>query len=92
VPEPLALARDGGAKTLDFMQEDIYYRLGQRTGPDTCIDAVGTEPETCANWDSRVDKVKVAAFMGTDGPHVLRQAIQCCRNSGVVSIIAFNGD
>ena len=32
-----------------------------------------------------VDRVKVATFMGTDRPHVLRQAIHCCRNFGTVS-------
>lgn len=94
VPERLALARDGGAETLDFMQEDIYYRLQHLTnerGPDACIDAVGTEPETSASWDSRLDRIKVAAFMGTDRPHVLRQAIQCCRNFGVVSVVGVYG-
>ena len=38
-----------------------------------------------------VDRVKVATFMGTDRPHVLRQAIHCCRNFGVVSIIGVYG-
>ena len=38
-----------------------------------------------------VDRVKVATFMGTDRPHVLRQAIQCCRNFGIVSIVGVYG-
>jgi threonine dehydrogenase-like Zn-dependent dehydrogenase len=29
--------------------------------------------------------------MGTDRPHVLRQAIQCCRNFGIVSIVGVYG-
>jgi threonine dehydrogenase-like Zn-dependent dehydrogenase len=29
--------------------------------------------------------------MGTDRPHVLRQAIHCCRNFGVVSIVGVYG-
>jgi threonine dehydrogenase-like Zn-dependent dehydrogenase len=32
-------------------------------------------------------RAKVAMFMGTDRPHVLRQAIHCCRNFGTVSIV-----
>jgi threonine dehydrogenase-like Zn-dependent dehydrogenase len=38
-----------------------------------------------------VDRIKVATFMGTDRPHVLRQAIQCCRNFGTVSIVGVYG-
>jgi hypothetical protein len=49
-------------------------------GADACIDAVGTEPKTSASFDSVLDRAKVALFMGTDRPHVLRQAIHCCRN------------
>ncbi|MBV9115804.1 MAG: zinc-binding dehydrogenase, partial [Acetobacteraceae bacterium] len=94
VPERLALARDGGAQTLDFMEEDIYDRIQELThgrGADACIDAVGTEPETTASVDSVVDRIKVATFMGTDRPHVLRQAIHCCRNFGTVSIVGVYG-
>jgi len=85
VPERLALAQQSGATTLDFMKEDIYDRIQELTegrGADACIDAVGTEPETKASMDSVMDRIKVATFMGTDRPHVLRQAIQCCRNFG----------
>jgi threonine dehydrogenase-like Zn-dependent dehydrogenase len=94
VPERLALAQKSGATTLDFMKEDIYDRIQELTngrGADACIDAVGTEPETKASLDSVVDRIKVATFMGTDRPHVLRQAIQCCRNFGTVSIVGVYG-
>ena len=94
VPERLALARASGATTIDFMEEDVYDRIMQMTkgrGADACIDAVGTEPESRASLDSVIDRVKVATFMGTDRPHVLRQAIHCCRNFGVVSIIGVYG-
>jgi threonine dehydrogenase-like Zn-dependent dehydrogenase len=94
VPERLALAEAGGAETLDFMQADIYDALQDMTrgrGPDACIDAVGTEAETLASLDSVWDRAKVATFMGTDRPHVLRQAIHCCRNFGVVSIVGVYG-
>lgn len=94
VAERLDLARDSGAETLNFMDEDIYERIIAMTngrGADACIDAVGTEPHTTASIDSVVDRVKVATFMGTDRPHVLRQAIHCCRNFGTVSIVGVYG-
>jgi threonine dehydrogenase-like Zn-dependent dehydrogenase len=94
VPERLELARAAGAETLDFLEEDIYDRIQELThgrGADACIDAVGTEADAGASLDSRWDRIKVATFMGTDRPHVLRQAIQCCRNFGVVSLIGVYG-
>ncbi len=94
VPERLALARDSGAITLDYLDDDIYDRIIELTngrGADACIDAVGTESDPAASWDARVDRIKVATFMGTDRPHVLRQAIYCCRNFGTVSIVGVYG-
>ena len=79
VAERMAMAKAAGAETLDFMKEDVYERIQDLTsgrGADACIDAVGTEPETKASADSVMDRIKVATFMGTDRPHVLRQAIQ----------------
>jgi threonine dehydrogenase-like Zn-dependent dehydrogenase len=94
VPERMALAHRSGAITLDFRDEDIYDRVMELTsgrGADACIDAVGTEADASASWDSRIDRIKVATFMGTDRPHVLRQAIHCCRNFGTVSIVGVYG-
>jgi len=94
VPERLELARASGAETLDFHKEDIYERIQDMTkgrGADACIDAVGTEPDATSGFDSVIDRVKVATFMGTDRPHVLRQAIHCCRNFGTVSIVGVYG-
>lgn len=94
VPERKALAAEAGALVLDFKDEDIYDRIQDLTdgrGADACIDAVGTEPDTTASLDSVIDRVKVATFMGTDRPHVLRQAIHCCRNFGTVSIVGVYG-
>jgi threonine dehydrogenase-like Zn-dependent dehydrogenase len=94
VAERLDLARDAGAETIDFMKEDVYDRIQDLThgrGADACIDAVGTEPKTSASADSVIDRIKVATFMGTDRPHVLRQAIHCCRNFGTVSIVGVYG-
>jgi threonine dehydrogenase-like Zn-dependent dehydrogenase len=94
VPERLSLAEIAGAVTLDFMEEDIYDRVMELThgrGADACIDAVGTEADSRASLDSFVDRVKVATYLGTDRPHVLRQAIHCCRNFGTVSIVGVYG-
>jgi threonine dehydrogenase-like Zn-dependent dehydrogenase len=94
VPERLELARSAGAITLDLKNEDIYDRiqdLTQGRGADACIDAVGTEPDTSSGLDAVVDRVKVAIFLGTDRPHVLRQAIHCCRNFGTASIVGVYG-
>jgi hypothetical protein len=60
---------------LDFKKEDVYERIQELThgrGADACIDAVGTEAEPTASLDSMVDRAKVAVFLGTDRPHVLR--------------------
>ncbi|MEN2976600.1 glutathione-dependent formaldehyde dehydrogenase (plasmid) [Tistrella bauzanensis] len=94
VPERLDLARAAGAWTLDFTEEDVYDRIQDLTkgrGADACIDAVGTEASVASGLDAVVDRLKVATFMGTDRPHVLRQAIQCCRNFGTVSIVGVYG-
>jgi threonine dehydrogenase-like Zn-dependent dehydrogenase len=94
VPEQLQMAQAAGAITIDFMKDDVYDRIQDLTdgrGADACIDAVGTEPHTSASFDSMLDRAKVAVFAGTDRPHVLRQAINNCRNFGTVSIIGVYG-
>jgi len=94
VPERLEMARKSGAITIDFKAEDVYERIQELTGgrgADACIDAVGTEADATASFDSVIDRVKMATFMGTDRPHVLRQAIHCCRNFGTVSIVGVYG-
>ncbi|MFC0242388.1 zinc-dependent alcohol dehydrogenase [Rhodopseudomonas telluris] len=94
VPERLEMARASGAITIDFKDEDVYERIQDLTsgrGADACIDAVGTEPDTASGFDAVIDRMKVATFMGTDRPHVLRQAIHCCRNFGTVSIVGVYG-
>ncbi|WP_128255302.1 zinc-dependent alcohol dehydrogenase [Falsirhodobacter deserti] len=94
VPERLALAAQGGAETLDFRDVDIYDEIMARTegrGADACIDAVGTEADMLSGFSAVIDRVKMATFMGTDRPFVLRQAIMCCRNFGTVSIVGIYG-
>lgn len=94
VPERLALAEAAGALPLSFRDHDIYENIKELTkgrGADACIDAVGTEADATASLDSMIDRVKVATYLGTDRPHVLRQAIHCCRNFGTVSIVGVYG-
>ena len=55
-------------------------------GPDRCIDAVGAEAHAGGSFDAVLDKVKAAVALGTDRPHVLREAILCCRKGGTLSI------
>lgn len=48
--------------------------------------AVGTEADAGSSFDAVVDRAKAAAFLGTDRPHVLREAIMCCRKGGTLSV------
>ncbi len=90
VPERLAMARHHGrAEVIDFDAVKVYDRLMEMTGgrgPDRCIDAVGTEAHAGGAIDAVVDKVKASLFLGTDRPHVLREAIMCCRKGGTISV------
>jgi len=90
VAERLRMARDRGrAETIDFGSDDVYDRLMEMTsgrGPDRCIDAVGTEAHGRGSADAVLDRAKSALYLGTDRPHVLREAIMCCRKGGTVSV------
>jgi threonine dehydrogenase-like Zn-dependent dehydrogenase len=90
VPERLAMAQTHGkAETINFDDQDVYDTLMEMTGgrgPDRCIDAVGTEAHVGGSFDAVLDKAKEAVFLGTDRPHVLREAIMCCRKGGTLSI------
>jgi threonine dehydrogenase-like Zn-dependent dehydrogenase len=94
IPERLTLARQAGAETIDFRNESVHERINQMTkgrGADACIDAVGTEAAPGGSFDSVLDRAKQVAWVGTDRPHVLRQAINNTRNGGIVSIIGVYG-
>ena len=90
VPERLEMARvHGKAETIDFSQVKVYDALMEMTngrGPDRCIDCVGTEAAVGASADSMLDKAKAALYLATDRPHVLREAIFCCRKGGTISV------
>ena len=90
VPERLAMAEKyGKAETINFEDGGVYDRLMEMTagrGPDRCIDAVGGEAHSHGSPDALIDKAKAALMLGTDRPHVLREAIMCCRKGGTISV------
>jgi threonine dehydrogenase-like Zn-dependent dehydrogenase len=90
VPERLDMARTHGkAETINFDDGPVYDTLFTMTkgrGPDRCIDAVGAESNPHASADAVLDTVKSALKLSTDRPHVLREAIMCCRKGGTISM------
>jgi threonine dehydrogenase-like Zn-dependent dehydrogenase len=90
VESRLQMAADKGrAETIDFTESDVYDCLMEMTdgrGPDRCVDAVGCEAHGSGSFDAIVDKVKMATFLATDRPHVLREIIYSCRKGGTVSV------
>jgi threonine dehydrogenase-like Zn-dependent dehydrogenase len=94
IPERLEMARrQGQAITINYEEVNVYETLREMTagrGPDACIDAVGLEAHG-TTLDAWYDRVKHAMYMATDRPHALRQAINCCRKGGTVSIAGVYG-
>jgi threonine dehydrogenase-like Zn-dependent dehydrogenase len=90
VPERLAMAQQHGrAETINFDEVKVYDQLQEMTkgrGPDRCIDCVGAEAHAGGSVDAVVDKVKASLYLATDRPHVLREAIWCCRKGGTISM------
>lgn len=90
VVERLEMAsQQGRAETVNFDAVDVYDQLMEMTGgrgPDRCIDAVGCEAHAGGTLDGIIDAVKTATLLGTDRPHVLRQAIKSCRKGGTISV------
>jgi threonine dehydrogenase-like Zn-dependent dehydrogenase len=82
-------AKDGKAEVINFLEKDVYDTLMDWTkgrGPDRCIDAVGAEAHGHGTFDAVVDNIKQTAKLATDRPHVLREAIKCCRKGGTISV------
>jgi threonine dehydrogenase-like Zn-dependent dehydrogenase len=94
-PNRLELARARtGAEVLNYEDTDVNDALKYLTagrGPDACIDAVGMEAHHGSAPIEAYDRVKQAVRSETDRPHALRQAITCCRNGGVVSVVGVYG-
>jgi threonine dehydrogenase-like Zn-dependent dehydrogenase len=90
VLERLRMAAEfGKAETIDCSKVKVYDQLQELTrgrGPDRCIDAVGAEAHAWGSFDSVVDATKATIGLGTDRPHVVREAIMCCRKGGTISM------
>jgi threonine dehydrogenase-like Zn-dependent dehydrogenase len=86
----LQLARDrAGAEVINYEEQDTYETLMMMTGgmgPDACIDAVGMEAHAPGLLQA-FDQVEQMMRIESDRPIALRDAIRCCKNGGVVSII-----
>jgi threonine dehydrogenase-like Zn-dependent dehydrogenase len=95
VPARLKLAseRAGATDTLNYEEVDLQEALQELTagrGPDSCIDAVGTESHGPAPVYA-YDRVKQALMLESDRPIALRQAIRACRNGGTISVVGVYG-
>jgi threonine dehydrogenase-like Zn-dependent dehydrogenase len=89
VPERLAMAKAGGATTIDFGEENVVERLNDLTGgwgPEKCIDAVGMEAHATGSIDALYDRAKQAVMLETDRSHALREMIYVCRPAGTISV------
>lgn len=93
VPERLQMAQEGGAETINYEKENVYEALMEVTGgrgPDACIDNVGMEAHA-PGLIFAYDRLKQAMALETDRPHALREAIMCCRNGGIISVVGVYG-
>jgi len=93
IGERLAMARQGGADTLNYEDIDIADALKDLTGgrgPDSVIDSVGLEAHAPGVMYA-YDRVKQALMLESDRPLALRQAIMACKNGGTVSIAGVYG-
>ncbi len=89
IPARLRMAQEQGhAEVYNYEDDDVVEALKEMTGgrgPDACIDAVGMESHG-TSIGAVNDTVKQKVRLGTDRPHVLREAIQACSKGGTVSI------
>ncbi|MGE5612528.1 MAG: zinc-dependent alcohol dehydrogenase [Bacillota bacterium] len=88
VSERRELAAKSGAEPIDMNDEYVYDRILDLTGgrgADVCIDSVGMEAHG-ATLDAIYDRAKATVNLVTDQIHALRQAINCCRKGGTVSV------
>jgi threonine dehydrogenase-like Zn-dependent dehydrogenase len=85
----MAQQRAGATDVLNYEQVDVADALKELTGgrgPDSCIDAVGSEAHGPAPIYA-YDRAKQALMLQTDRPTALREAILACRNGGTVAVI-----
>lgn len=87
-PNRLRLARDLGARTIDYRHSHVLEALMEMTGgigPDAVIDAVGMESHGLSP-DNLLDAAKQKIGIGADRAHVLRMALMAVRKGGRVSV------
>jgi threonine dehydrogenase-like Zn-dependent dehydrogenase len=94
-PYRLQMAKDkaGATDVINYEEESVPEVLRELTGgrgPDACIDAVGLEAHGHAAVYA-YDRTKQALMLEPDRPIALREAIQCCRNGGTVSVVGVYG-
>ncbi|HYJ09186.1 MAG TPA: zinc-dependent alcohol dehydrogenase [Polyangiaceae bacterium] len=88
-----AASKAGATDVINYEEADVYESLLELTGgrgPDACIDAVGMEAHANSPLYA-LDRTKQALMLETDRPLALREAIRCCKNGGVVSVIGVYG-
>ena len=91
VPERLRMAQEKGkAETINFEKEGRLRSpdgddQGPRSGP-LHRRRRSRSARRLARVDAVLDKAKMAVMLETDRPHVLREAIMCCRKGGTVSV------
>jgi threonine dehydrogenase-like Zn-dependent dehydrogenase len=92
--ERLSMAREGGADTINYEQnDDVLDALKELTdgrGPDAAIDAVGLEAHD-SSISGLYDKAKQLTRLETDRPTALRQVLMAVRNGGTASIAGVYG-
>jgi threonine dehydrogenase-like Zn-dependent dehydrogenase len=89
----MAIEQAGATDTINYDEVDVYELLMEITGgrgPDACIDAVGLESHAHGPMFA-IDRAKQSLRIEADRPLALRQAIRCCRNGGIVSVIGAYG-
>lgn len=97
-PERLAMARDGGAETINYEDDtkvsDALKEMTDGRGPDSCIDAVGMEAHGAGGIGGLMDvydKAKQALMLESDRPTALRQILYCARKGSTVSVAGVYG-
>ena len=89
VPERLALARETGAETIDFGEQNVQDTIMEITrglGPDAVIEAVGMEAHGADTLAQKVSSAVMAATVSMERPFAFNQAVLACRPGGTVSM------
>jgi threonine dehydrogenase-like Zn-dependent dehydrogenase len=85
VPERLAMARAGGAETLDYRSDRLLDEIKDKTGrqgPDSVIEAVGLESHGVGS----VMETLQTRLTEQERPYAFETAIMACRPGGTVSL------